>query len=320
MDKISGAPLAEAHRIRNLYRQAFGNPSKDIARGRVIAAMKAAGVTVVLDLWGGGISASALVAAGFRVISVENGSMKIVDQGRPVSADRKRHAHQVAGWEGGYETFWGTVAEAIAAFPEIDGAYLDFCGPWSSSARDAVSACRMMKCIAVTLIPGHDVSTGALDATEREMAYQLYLKMAWADSPRWAAILGQGHCRRLLDYRVPGGQIVFLYLLGHRHIKLPALTFAERAQTKPIARHRRNARIRLNYAELPIEERRRVSGSLKRGRKGPFTQLCGTCGTLFLTQRPASVCPGCQRAHKSELQRQRRLAAVSGTTAEAIND
>ena len=320
-DWVKAGYKADAKRVLNLYRRSFGSPSKDIARGRVIAAMKAAGVTVLLDLWGGGTSAELFVAAGFRVISVEDGSMQLKDGKRLISVARKQRAHELAGLEGGYETFWGTIAEALAAFPDIDGAFLDFCGPWASGPREAVSASRRLKCVAVTLTGGHDTSTGATNAFEREMSYQLYLKLYWAERPRWAAIDGSGSVRRLLDYRVPGGQIVFLYLLSHEWVKVPPLTFQERALTKPQTRLARNARIRSNYAILPIDERRRVSGSIKRGRKGPFTRSCIECETVFTTNNCAQTCSQECRAgrhYRQNRERLGRLAAVSGTTAEAI--
>jgi len=317
-EKVSGAPLAEAHRIRNLYRLAFGNQSKTIARRRVIDALKAAEVQVVIDLWGGGISAEELVAAGIRVISVENGSMKIEDQGLPVSADRKRWAHIVSGQEGGYETFWGEVWEAVAAYPEATGAFLDFCGPWTATTKRAVEACRAMDAVLVTLVPVHDEETSGWTPLEREMSYQLVLKMAWAERPRWAMIVGIGSVRRLLDYRNPGRVAVLLYLLSHRWLTLPVVPIADRLVTRPDMKERRKASQRSWYQRPENRERILAKQAAKWTKAGPFQCICD-CATEFASSRHAKYCSAtCRLNARTKAQRERKLAAVSGTTAEAV--
>lgn len=244
---------ADAHRVRDLYRIAFANTSKTIARRRCIQALQAAGVTTVIDLWGGGLSALELLAAGFRVIAVEDGSMEIIDNGRPVSRARKRRALEYAAAEDGYEARFGK-AEHFAG--EADGAYLDFCGPWSAAARRAVAACRHMKAVVVTLTPDHDLTTDATSPFERQMAYQLFLKMAWSSKPRWEAMSASGHVRRLLDYRRARGYYVFLYLLSRSFLKLPYLTQSQREKTNPEMHARRLAIKRAHYHRLSPERKR----------------------------------------------------------------
>lgn len=260
---------ADAHRVRNLYRAAFQSDSKMIARGRVIAALKAAGVTTVLDLWGGGLSALDLVAAGFRVIAVEDGSMELLDQeGRAVSRARKRRALEYAAAEGGYEARFGK-AETFAS--EADGAYLDFCGPWTSNTRRAVTACRHMKCVAVTLTPDHDISSDASSTHERQMAYQLFLKMAWSDKPVWQFMQGGGGTvRRLLDYRRQRGLAVFLYLLSHKWISIPPVGFRAREKTRPDMHRRHLAIKRAWYSRLTPEQKRAKDVQMRERHKAKY--------------------------------------------------
>lgn len=243
---------ADAHRVRDLYRAPFDSHGKQIARRRVIQALKVAGVTTVLDLWGGGLSAIELRNAGFRVIAVEDGSMELVDNGRPVSRARKRRALEYAAAEDGYEARFGK-AEHFAA--EADGAYLDFCGPWSAAARRAVSACRHMKAVAVTLTPDHDLTTDATSPFERQMAYQLFLKMAWSSKPRWEAMASSGHVRRFLDYRRARGYYVFLYLLSRSFLNVPSLKASDREKTNPEMHARHLAVKRKHYHGLSPERK-----------------------------------------------------------------
>ena len=244
---------ADARYVLNLYRRAFASDAKRIARERSIEALRAAGVETVLDLWGGGVSAEELVAAGFRVVSVDDGSMDLRDSaGRPISAARKRRALEYAGAEGGYEVRFGK-AERFA--DEADGAYLDFCGPWSRHTRRTVAACRHMTAVAVTLTPDHDMSTDASSAHERQMAYQLFLKMSWADRPVWQYMQGQGTVRRLLDYRRAGGFGVYLYLLSRKRIKLPPMKLSDREKTRPDMHQRHLAIKRAYYHRKSPEEK-----------------------------------------------------------------
>ena len=252
---------ADARYVLNLYRRAFASEAKQIARERTIAALQAAGVEVVLDLWGGGASAEALVAAGFRVISVEDGNMELRDgSDRLISRARKRRALELAGAEGGYEVRFGK-AERFAH--EADGAYLDFCGPWTRWVRRTVAASRHMKCVAVTLTPDHDMSTDASSMLERQFAYQLYLKMAWAEKPRWEAMNGAGGVRRLLDYRRERGFAVFLYLLSHEWIKLPYMKLSDRRKTRPDMQESYRAVKRAYYHRLSPEQKKARQQQIK---------------------------------------------------------
>lgn len=222
---------ADAHRIRNLYRAGFGLAPKGIARGRIVEALKAAGGTTVIDLWGGGLSAKAFVAAGFRVISVDDGRTKIIDNGKPVSTARKRRALEHTAAEDGYEWRWGDVSEFAH---EADVAFLDLCGPPSAEQRRAVEACRHMKAVVVTLVVAHDALTGGLDSHEREMVYQLLLKMEWAERPRWKYMATGGSVRRLTDYRSGGNQSVFVFLLSNvGHIAIPPMKATDRQRQRP---------------------------------------------------------------------------------------
>lgn len=318
--------LADAHRVQNLYRKSFSSDAKSIARGRVTSALRSAGVSVVLDLWGGGSSAEDLVGLGFRVIAVENGSMRIEDKGRPVSNARKRRALAVAGTEGGYQTFWGSPQDALAAFPEIDGAYLDFCGPWTPSTRSAVIASRSLRCIAVTLAPDHDTSTGASNAHERQMAYQLFLKMAWADRPRWESMTAGGHVRRLLDYRRPTGISVFLYLLSHESVSIPSLTLAERHSTRPDKRKEHQAKKREWYHRPENHDRIIAKATARYQERRIRSRECAECGLSFgvLYAQKRYCSEVCAKKAKADQQRTRvaakRLSGVSGTPDEAVQD
>ena len=105
---------ADAHRIRDLYREAFGGMPKEAARRRAIEILKAAGGTVCLDLWGGGLSARELVAAGLSVISVDDGSLTLRIEGSRVSQMRKHRALETTAADDGYQPRWGKVAKFAA--------------------------------------------------------------------------------------------------------------------------------------------------------------------------------------------------------------
>jgi hypothetical protein len=247
---------ADAHRIRDLYRAGFASDAKAVARERIVAAFRAAGGTTVLDLWGGGVSASQFVAAGFRVIAVDDGSMDLLDQGRKVRPVRKRRALEITAAEDGYDARWGKVARFAS---EADVAFLDFCGPWSKETRRAVEACRHMKAVAVTLVPDHDISTGATSSLERVMAFQLFLKMAWAERPRWEYMSSGGTVRRLTDYRRPSGPGVYVFLLSRQRIQIPSVKLWQREKQRPDMHQRHLAIKRAWYHRLPPDRKRAVS-------------------------------------------------------------
>lgn len=218
---------ADAHRIRDRYRAAFNLPAKAAVRHRVIDALRAAGGETVLDLWGGGLSASAFVTAGFRVISVDDGSLELMDHDRPVSAARKRRALEYAAAEGGYEARWGKVAKYAT---EADVAFLDFCGPWSREVRKAVEACRHMKAVVVTLMPDHDMTTDATTVKERRVAYEAFLSLAFS------GVAGQrtgAYRRRLCLYRRPGNQSVFVHMVSKVPLKMDRIDAASARRIFP---------------------------------------------------------------------------------------
>jgi hypothetical protein len=311
---------ADAKRVLNLYRRSFDNDAKRLARHRSVEALQAAGVQTVVCLWGGGYDAESLVAAGFRVIAVDNGSMRVTDGDREVSQERKRRALQYAAASGGYEWRWGDVRRFLG---EADGALLDFHGPWAKDKRLIVSAARHMTAVVVVLVPSHDVSADASSAHERQMAYQLFLKMAWADRPRWQAITAGGHVRRLTDYHEDQGRHVFVYLMARQHIQVPALKSTERIKMRRDLADRKRASQRAWYHRPENRDRIIAKTSARKAalRKGPFLRECG-CGTSFVSLMPTSryCSTECRQAYKTEAQRIRRMAAVSGTAAEAISN
>lgn len=213
--------LNDAHRVRDLYRAAFGGMPKGAARSRAIEVLKAAGGTTVLDLWGGGMSAEELIATGFRVLTVEDGSMTISDDHGIVSAKRKRRALTNAASEGGYEARWGKAAKVAA---EADCALLDFCGPWSKEVYRTIAACRHMKAIVVTLMTDHDIATDATDQAVRRVMYEAAMRLAtMAPSRKTHGGLWRNtgwHSTRLLcTYRRTGRQPVWLFLLAPHRIR-----------------------------------------------------------------------------------------------------
>jgi hypothetical protein len=243
----------DARAVRDLYRDAFASPAKAVARRRSVATLKAAGVETVIDLWGGGTSALELVAAGFRVISVDNGSMNIVDAaGVEVSKARKRRALELAGIEGGYETRWGSVAKFAH---EADGALLDFCGPWSGETRRTIEACRHMKAVVVTLMADHDEASAATTRYERQVAYEAFLRVAFGLYP-WR---GHGQCRVLCRYRRTRGHPVWVFVVAPSLLALGGLAQAEREALDPAAAERRRKRGRermaQKWASMSDEER-----------------------------------------------------------------
>lgn len=242
------AALADAHHVRDLYRDGFSSRAQDTARRRSIEALIAAGGTVCLDLWGGGRSAEELVSAGFRVISVEDGSMVIKEpDGRVVTAERKRRALERCAHEGGYEARWGSAATHAH---EADVALLDFCGPLVTTPIRTVEACRHMKAIVVKAMTDHDVLTGAVGQRYRRVMYEATLRVAF----------GSHRCRRLCVYKRDGGQPVWVYLLTREPIGLARLSAKQSLDLDPERRARVNAYHRVTgralYAKVPLEVRR----------------------------------------------------------------
>lgn len=298
---------SDATRVLRLYRRAFDNDAKRLARTRAIEALKASGARTVVVLWGGGLDAEELVAAGFGVIAVDNGSMTITADGREVSTLRKRRALQYAAEAGGYQWRWGDVDRYLS---EGDGALLDFHGPWSKAGRRAIQAARHMTAVVVTLTPSHDVSADATSALERQMAYQLFLKMSWSDNPRWKAITSNGHVRRLTDYHEDQGRHVFVYLLARKHVRLLPMDSNQRVKMRrdfKAAVKRRSAAYYLRNREairLRDNEARR---------KGPFHLTCANCDLGFVSDHHPNTrycSPACRHSAKMARQNVGRLPSV----------
>jgi hypothetical protein len=116
-----------------------------------------------------------------------------------------------------------------------------------------------MTAVVVTLTPSHDLSTDATSAQERQMAYQLFLKMSWSRQPTWKAITSEGHARRLTDYHEDHGRNVFVYLLARRHIKLPTtLDVNARMKMRKDTRDRVLAVKRAYYSRLSPERKAEI--------------------------------------------------------------
>lgn len=228
--------LADARRVQNLLRQRYRADAKSVARRRVAEALLVAGGTRCLDLWGGGSSAALLTQSGLSVIAVENGSQAVSDErGSDITRVRLQRAMTNAAEQDHYEVRWGRAARFAH---EADVAFLDFCGPWAREPRLTVAACRHMKAIAVTLLPDHN-TTDASTLDEVHLAYSAYLKAA----------SGGMVVRRLLRYKRPTGQAVFVYLLTPKRIALPKFDWRETRQLDPEAFRRQNAESTRRYRE-----------------------------------------------------------------------
>lgn len=204
----------DALHVLSLYRRAFGGTPKGAARSRAIEVLKRSGGTVVLDLWGGGLSALELMAAGFRVIAVEDGSLPLIDEeGRVVSAARKKRALIAAALGGGYEWRWGKASKFAS---DADCALLDFCGPWSREVKRTIQASRHMKTVVLTLMTDHEIATGATDQTERLAAYQSFMRLAFGVSLN--PFNRHGTVKLLGAYRRPRGQPVWIFALAHHRL------------------------------------------------------------------------------------------------------
>ena len=141
---------ADATKVVAALQARYANQTKNPVRSWAIAEMAAAGVTTIVDLWGGELSAIEEVAAGMSVISVDNGQ-DALDLG--FSAARTRRAMTVRGEAGGYRTGWVSKRRGLAPFlAQADGAFLDFMGHPCPETIRALEACRHMKALAVTLM------------------------------------------------------------------------------------------------------------------------------------------------------------------------
>jgi hypothetical protein len=168
---------ADASRIRSVLQEKFAGLAKTVVRQEVASYLKAAGVERPLDLWGGGLSAEVLVAEGMRPIVVDDArAADIVAEaiGQRVTKPRFLRAMQLSGEAGGYETRTGAIATHAV---DADGAFLDFCGHWSSQVGRALRACSHMKAIAVTLMPER-TPLGQLSLDDWKVAYTALIEKA----------------------------------------------------------------------------------------------------------------------------------------------
>ena len=80
---------ADATKVVAALQARYANQTKNPVRSWAIAEMAAAGVTTIVDLWGGELSAIEEVAAGMSVISVDNGQ-DALDLGFSAARTRRR--------------------------------------------------------------------------------------------------------------------------------------------------------------------------------------------------------------------------------------
>lgn len=151
----------EAHRVRDLIRDRYSNPTKDRIRSWIVAEIRAVQPTLVLDLWGGGLSAEEMTAAGLSVLSVDRADGFSEHH---VSAEQGKSALAFCGQESGYRTGWVPTNGSVSKFArECDAAWWDFMGHLAPDKIRALKASRHMKMIVVTLMA--DRMKGADDWT-----------------------------------------------------------------------------------------------------------------------------------------------------------
>lgn len=151
----------EAHRVRDLVRDRYSNPTKARIRSWIVAEIKAANPSLVLDLWGGGLSAEEMVTAGLPVLSVDR-ARGFEEHG--VTAAQAKSALMFCGQESGYRTGWVSATGTVSKFAhECDAAWWDFMGHLAGDKIRALKASRHMKIIVVTLMA--DRMAGAEDFT-----------------------------------------------------------------------------------------------------------------------------------------------------------
>lgn len=170
---------ADAHRVIGLLTAPYSGAPKAKVRDRAIRFLVAQQPKLVLDAWGGGMSADAQVAAGLSVLSVDDGR-SFREQG--ISPARGLRAMTIAGEEGGYRTASGRLAKHAS---ECDAAFLDFCGQWSPEVARTIRACAHMSAIAVTIMPER-TPLGRLSPADWLIAYRALLTAHSGMSVRWA--------------------------------------------------------------------------------------------------------------------------------------
>jgi len=187
---------ADATIVANAVRDRYSNPAKDAIRSWVIAELKVAEPTLVLDLWGGGRSADEMTAAGLAVLSVDDGR-GFADHG--ITKVRARRALEIKAEAGGYRAGWGSVARYAA---ECDAAWLDFMGHLCGATVRVLTACRRMKAVAITLMPDRMAGVTNLPVEAWTVAYRSIIEHYTGLRVR--------HIPR--KYRREGGQWVLIFL------------------------------------------------------------------------------------------------------------
>ena len=200
-DWRAAGQLADAHRVRDLARAAYGSSGKTYARSCAVRFMRTHSRGVVLDLWGGGTSADALTDTGLDVLSVEDG--RWLKSGLGISGIRAKRALAQSGKEGGYRTDWGPAAKYAR---DCDAAFYDLCGHWCPDVRRLLQASSHMTAIAITLMPERVAIGKNLTPSEWRVAYGALLK----------ACLHTFSMRAYRTYRRDDGQRVFVFHLLHK--------------------------------------------------------------------------------------------------------
>jgi len=186
---------ADATRVCDLLTDRYANPTKNSIRKWVIAELKAAEPTLVLDLWGGGLSAAEMTAAGLPVLSVDDGR-SFVEFG--ITKPRGKRALTVKGELDGYRTGWGSVAKYL---PECDAAWLDFMGHPCHETERALDACKGKKIVVLTLMASRNAGHEGMSVESYIMEFE-------------GLIEGRSglRVRIVRKYRRPDGQWVLVFL------------------------------------------------------------------------------------------------------------
>jgi len=186
---------ADATKVCDLLTDRYTNPTKNSIRKWVVAELKAAEPTLVLDLWGGGKSAVEMTAAGLPVLSVDDGR-SFAEFG--ITKPRGKRALTVKGELDGYRTGWGLVSRFA---PECDAAWLDFMGHPCREKERALAACRGQKIIVVTLF-------AARLADHKDLSVESYVAMYPGFIEHWSGL----RVRVARKYKSAGGQWALVFL------------------------------------------------------------------------------------------------------------
>lgn len=170
--------LADAHRTMRLIANRYDNPAKRRVRDRALRFLAGARPALMLDAWGGGLSAAQAAEMGLEVLSVDDGR-SFADYG--VTKERGRRALEIAGREHGYRTAFGAL-ESHAG--RCDAAFLDFCGHWSPSMQRVIRACAHMKALVVTVMPER-TPLGRLSSMDWQIAMRALIESHSGMRTQW---------------------------------------------------------------------------------------------------------------------------------------